>query len=117
MKRSSAFSLVLAVVLVASVSGFEFEIAKPSSAGFSAEGLAKIKPAMEKHIQDGKLVGGSGLIARNGKIVYDEVWGQRDREETAYGRTRHHLSHLLDVKTNHERGSHDVGRCGKTAVG
>lgn len=81
MKRSSAFSLVLAVVLVASVSGFEFEIAKPSSAGFSAEGLAKIRPAMEKHIQDGKLVGGSGLIARNGKIVYDEVWGQRDREK------------------------------------
>jgi CubicO group peptidase (beta-lactamase class C family) len=81
MKRVFAFSIVLVAVFGASVFGFEFEVASPSSAGFRAEGLAKIKPAMEKHIQDGKLVGGSGLVARNGKIIYAEVWGQRDREK------------------------------------
>jgi CubicO group peptidase (beta-lactamase class C family) len=81
MKRVIAFSIVLVAAFGASVFGFEFEVASPSSAGFSAEGLAKIKPAMDRHIQDGQLVGGSGLVARNGKIIYAEVWGQRDREK------------------------------------
>ncbi len=53
------------------------------AAEFNAEKLAKIVPAMERHIEDGKLVGGLGVVACGDKIVFSETWGQRDREKKA----------------------------------
>jgi CubicO group peptidase (beta-lactamase class C family) len=49
--------------------------AAPNSAGFSPERLARISTVMREHVAAGRLNGASGLIARNGKIVFRETWG------------------------------------------
>jgi len=59
----------------------ESEIRDAAAAGFDADKLAMIVPAMERHIEEGKLVGGLGLVVRGDKVVYAETWGQRDREK------------------------------------
>ncbi len=53
---------------------------KPAAEGFSAERLARIDVYMKQAVKDGVMVGGHGLIARNGNVVYSETWGDRDRE-------------------------------------
>ena len=35
---------------------------------------------MDAKVSDGTMVGGMGVIARNGKIVYSQTYGQADRE-------------------------------------
>lgn len=55
--------------------------AQPAAAGLDADKLAMILPAMERRIEEGKLVGGLGLVARGDQIVYAGTWGQRDREK------------------------------------
>ncbi len=52
----------------------------PAKMGMSAEGLAKIGPAVESLIKNQKLAGGSVLILRKGHIVYQESFGHRDIE-------------------------------------
>lgn len=42
----------------------------------SSERLNRIDGVMKKHIEDGDLAGASGLISRNGKIVFRGVWGE-----------------------------------------
>ncbi len=56
------------------------EHVSPSREGFSAERLARIDARMEEAVNAGVMAGGHGLIARNGKVVYDQVWGAADRE-------------------------------------
>jgi CubicO group peptidase (beta-lactamase class C family) len=52
----------------------------PAGAGFSPERLARIDRHMESAVEAGVMVGGEGLIARGGNIVYHATWGDRDRE-------------------------------------
>ena len=52
----------------------------PARAGFSAKRLQRIDERMREAVATGVMVGGHGLIARDGKIVYDQVWGDADRE-------------------------------------
>ena len=52
----------------------------PAAAGFSSERLARIDRHMESAVEAGIMVGGEGLIARGGHIVYHATWGDRDRE-------------------------------------
>lgn len=52
----------------------------PEKAGLSSSQLARIDEVMEKHVADGRMIGGFGLIARQGDIAYWETWGLRDRE-------------------------------------
>ena len=52
----------------------------PEKAGLSAERLARIRPAVEKHIADDKIAGLVSLIARRGEIVYSDCVGLMDRE-------------------------------------
>ena len=52
----------------------------PSSAGFSEERLERIGKYMEGAVADEVMVGGLGMIARDGRVVYAETWGERDRE-------------------------------------
>ncbi len=59
----------------------EFPEVKPAQAGFSAQRLERIDTYMEQAVEDGVMVGGQGLIARDGNIIYNKTWGQRDREE------------------------------------
>ena len=41
----------------------------------SAERLNRINGVMNKHVEDGDLAGASGLISRNGKVVFRATWG------------------------------------------
>jgi CubicO group peptidase (beta-lactamase class C family) len=47
----------------------------PEQAGLSNARLAQINTLMREHVQAGRLTGASGLIARNGKVVFRETWG------------------------------------------
>ncbi|MGA3079443.1 MAG: serine hydrolase domain-containing protein [Bryobacteraceae bacterium] len=62
--------------LVASwVAGASLPTAAPEQAGFSRDRLNRINTVIEEHIATGRLNGASGLIARNGKVVFRETWG------------------------------------------
>jgi len=54
---------------------------KPAREGFAAQRLARIDAYMQQAVADGVMVGGAGVIARNGNIVYTQAWGQRNREQ------------------------------------
>ena len=55
--------------------------AKPEDVGMSSERLARIGAAMEQHVAHGTMPGALAMIARHGKVVYFETWGERDREQ------------------------------------
>jgi CubicO group peptidase (beta-lactamase class C family) len=74
-KKRLSISLVLLLACAASAAA-QLTTAAPQSAGFSAERLARINAVMKEHVAQGHLAGASGLIARNGKIVFRESWGE-----------------------------------------
>ena len=52
----------------------------PEQVGFSKERLARIRPQLEKYVEENRLAGGSALIARHGKVIYFETFGVMDKE-------------------------------------
>ena len=71
MKKFLTLSL-LALSLVFSAS---LPSSPPEQNGMSAERLNRINSVMNKHVEAGDLAGASGLISRNGKIVFRGAWG------------------------------------------
>jgi CubicO group peptidase (beta-lactamase class C family) len=53
---------------------------RPEAVGLSSERLARVQPAMEKHIGDDRIAGAVALIARKGEVVHQECVGLMDRE-------------------------------------
>jgi CubicO group peptidase (beta-lactamase class C family) len=53
----------------------------PQEVGMSAERLERIKPAMQKYVDQKKIAGISTMLARNGKVVHFEQVGQMDIEQ------------------------------------
>ncbi len=53
---------------------------RPERQGFSSERLQLISSHMRKAVERGEMVGGMGVIAREGRVVFREVWGMADRE-------------------------------------
>lgn len=53
---------------------------KPEREGVSQERLDRITQHINQAVTDGTMVGGLGVVARNGKIVYSETYGLSDRE-------------------------------------
>ena len=72
--------LATAIVVVPSVEGREIASAKPERHGFDSERLGKLTDSMNARVADGTMAGGLGLIARNGRIVYQQTYGFADRE-------------------------------------
>ena len=70
MRTIIAFALPLSLVFGASLPS-----GAPEQAGVSRDRLNRINVVMREHIDKGHLAGASGLIARNGKIVFKETWG------------------------------------------
>jgi len=72
-----------AFVLLASTTVFANGLtpSRPEAVGFSAERLQRINDHMEAHVKAGNFSGATGLVARKGKIVFYETWGDQDREE------------------------------------
>lgn len=52
----------------------------PESVGMSSERLARVRPAVEKHVGSDKLAGAVTLLARRGEIVHLDCAGLMDRE-------------------------------------
>ena len=52
----------------------------PEQNGFSTERLNRINTVMNEHVQAKRLAGASGLIARNGKIVFRQEWGDMKQD-------------------------------------
>ncbi len=71
---------VLVTLLSATVVAKELPTAKPEREGLSSERLDRLTEFMQGRVDDGTMVGGLGMIARNGKVVYAETYGQADRE-------------------------------------
>jgi CubicO group peptidase (beta-lactamase class C family) len=67
--------LVVSVLTLTLVSGAGLPTAAPEQSGFSPDRLSRINTVMREHIETGHLHGASGLIARNGKVVFHETWG------------------------------------------
>jgi CubicO group peptidase (beta-lactamase class C family) len=67
--------LLFLCLLVSLVFGANLPTAAPEQAGFSHERLNRINTVMQEHIAAGRLHGASGLIARNGKVVFRGTWG------------------------------------------
>src|SRR5580658_2770615 len=68
--------ILLVLCLCASlVSGASLPTAAPETAGFSTDRLNRINAVMQDQISAGRLNGASGLIARNGKVIFRETWG------------------------------------------
>ncbi|MDZ7671159.1 MAG: serine hydrolase domain-containing protein [Gammaproteobacteria bacterium] len=58
----------------------DLPMGKPAREGLSAPRLERITEHMNQAVADGVMVGGLGLIARNGRVVYEETYGLADRE-------------------------------------
>ena len=52
--------------------------ASPANAGMSSEGLARIGPAVQAYVDDGRLAGVMTMVARRGQVVHWEATGMRD---------------------------------------
>lgn len=70
-KTFFAFFLVLTLAY-----GAGLPAVPPEQAGFSKDRLERINVVMKEHVSAGRLAGASGLIARNGKVVFKDSWGE-----------------------------------------
>jgi CubicO group peptidase (beta-lactamase class C family) len=52
--------------------------ARPEAVGLSRAGLAQIRPALQAYVDSGKLAGVVAVIARDGRIAYEETVGWMD---------------------------------------
>jgi CubicO group peptidase (beta-lactamase class C family) len=80
-RRTAAFGGAAAAFLIAwpglTLAG-SIPTGKPEDVGMSSERLARIGPAMQKHIDAGEIAGVVTLVARRGRIVHFEAHGYSD---------------------------------------
>lgn len=58
-----------------------FKVVKPESVQLDSAKLSEIDTYMQKNVDDGKIVGCLGLIARGDKVAYFKMWGDMNREK------------------------------------
>ena len=85
MTRSTVFLALIAPLFLISnataqqvAATAELPMAAPEDVGMSAEKLAKVKPALQKFIDDGKVAGAIAIVARRGKVVLFDSVGYAD---------------------------------------
>lgn len=76
----SALLLALSSIPVASKTISDPPTAAPEEVGLSSNRLTNIRAVMNQHVTDKEIPGASGLIARHGKIAYQETFGMADME-------------------------------------
>ncbi len=54
--------------------------ARPEQVGMSAQRLANLTPVLKSYVDNQQVAGSVALVARRGKLVYLEAFGQQDRE-------------------------------------
>ncbi len=55
-------------------------LALPETVGMSSQRLERIRPFVREYVDEGKVAGVVTLVARHGKIVYFDSYGERDEE-------------------------------------
>lgn len=75
-----ALSVSPLFIPVASKAKNDPAVVAPESVGLSSNRLAHIRSVMNKHVAEKQIPGASGLIARQGKIAYQETFGMADVE-------------------------------------
>lgn len=58
-------------------------LAQPREVGFDPERLARIRPAIEREVTEGRLPGAVVMVARRGRIVFSDAIGFRDKPANA----------------------------------
>jgi len=79
-------ALLLVVLLVGSVGPIkaaDVTVSKPETVGLSSAKLAEMKAHFQTYIDENKLAGITTLIARRGKVVHFETYGDRDKEASS----------------------------------
>ncbi|MFT5578001.1 MAG: CubicO group peptidase (beta-lactamase class C family) [Paraglaciecola psychrophila] len=81
-KKQSITAIFLSVLstLATPIAANDLNSGDPEAQGISAKRLDRITEHMNQAVTEGIMVGGLGMIARNGTIVYSETYGQSDRE-------------------------------------
>jgi CubicO group peptidase (beta-lactamase class C family) len=67
--------LLIPVLMFSLVFAAELPNSSPAQVGFAPDRLQRINEVMKEHVAAGRLIGASGLISRNGKVVLRETWG------------------------------------------
>ena len=67
-------------LLISAVAAADLPTGKPQRAGFDPDRLARIDARMSEAVAAGIMVGGQAAIAKDGKVIYRQVWGDADRE-------------------------------------
>ena len=76
--RKFVWSLTGAALLAAAAPAADLPKAAPEQLGFSSERLARIGPVLTGEMEKGQYPGAVVLVARKGKVVYFESFGQLD---------------------------------------
>ena len=71
------------LLLAVSASVSAFEVARPEDVGMSSERLERLSEELRQYVDDGRLAGGVVIVARRGKLVVHEAFGERDAEADA----------------------------------
>lgn len=74
-KPMKTIRCLLLVLISMPLVAAELEFAEPESVGFSSERLGKINEFVRRDIDEGRLVGVVTMVARHGKIVHYEAFG------------------------------------------
>jgi CubicO group peptidase (beta-lactamase class C family) len=88
--RSFYFPAIFAAYLFAacnspiqegSNTGFEWEYASPNSLKVTADSLAKIDVLLQGAVEKNWIAGAVAMVVKDGKIVFENTYGYRDKEE------------------------------------
>ncbi len=79
MLRHISVIFVLVFTVAVGAIGSDLPTTTPEQAGFSKEGLEKLKAHFQGYVDDGKLAGLTTLVSRRGKIVHFETYGQQNK--------------------------------------
>jgi CubicO group peptidase (beta-lactamase class C family) len=75
-----ALSVVAAAKPPAAAPAPPLPLATPESQGMSSERLGRLHAEIDRFVSEGKYAGAVSLIARNGRVVDWQAWGERDTE-------------------------------------
>lgn len=70
--------LVLGATLAGPLAGQPLPTTTPEEVGLSSERLARIGEVFQGYVDEGRIAGALGLVARHGRLAYVDQWGMRD---------------------------------------
>src|SRR5260221_6850258 len=76
-RAGAACAGLLVVVLAGGLGPQPLPVAKPEQVGMSSQKLAKISQALRKEADDGSFRGAVVMVARKGKLVYQDAVGMQ----------------------------------------